>query len=317
MVLACAIGAALIVCAVGCAIAPVPLIHVDTSDTVVVGRPARMVVTATNPGRRRTRPAVVVHSFCRPLTEPARWLIAPLARGETVSTTLSRTATQRGYVDHSHLEIGFTGAFGLIGRRIRTRVAAPLTVCPEQLTALGLPDLVAGGRDIGWALNGEDIRGVREWRAGDVARNVHWRSTARTGALTVVEREQPQGGELLVLAVGTWSVPAYERALAHAASTADDTLARGFPVSLLAHLENAEKTTVWPLDAATASRQFARLPTSQPLHGRALAALGSILEPGMTVVLAAAPGSERWREEIAAVVVDSFAQLIVAGGEDR
>ncbi len=50
---------------------------------------------------------------------------------------------------------------------------------------------------------GLDVRGVREWRPGDAVRHVHWRSTARTGRLTVLEYGEPTVDMFGVLIAGT------------------------------------------------------------------------------------------------------------------
>ncbi len=66
---------------------------------------------------------------------------------------------------------------------------------------------------------GLDVRGVREWRPGDAVRHVHWRSTARTGRLTVFEYGEPTVETFGVLIAGTRADPRFEAELAIAAST--------------------------------------------------------------------------------------------------
>ena len=46
---------------------------------------------------------------------------------------------------------------------------------------------------------GEEFHGLRNWRAGDSPRLVHWRTTARTGVKMVREHEQPRDEALVVL----------------------------------------------------------------------------------------------------------------------
>jgi len=49
------------------------------------------------------------------------------------------------------------------------------------------------------AATGEEFHGLRNWRAGDSPRMVHWRTTARTGVKMVREHEQPRDEALVVL----------------------------------------------------------------------------------------------------------------------
>ena len=48
-------------------------------------------------------------------------------------------------------------------------------------------------------VGGSDDASVREFRHGDDLRKIHWRSTARTGAMMVRQEERPWHGESLVL----------------------------------------------------------------------------------------------------------------------
>ncbi len=71
---------------------------------------------------------------------------------------------------------------------------------------------------------GEDaIYGVREYREGDDPRRVHWRSTARRGALVVSEWRAEQGREAVIVlgrgpVAGARGNPAFERAVSTAAT---------------------------------------------------------------------------------------------------
>jgi uncharacterized protein (DUF58 family) len=71
---------------------------------------------------------------------------------------------------------------------------------------------------------------VRDWRPGDQTRNVQWRSTARTGRLSVLEREQLSGGSLVVLIVGRNGDSTLEAAVSQVASTCSAALRRGSTV---------------------------------------------------------------------------------------
>ena len=107
----------------------------------------------------------------------------------------------------------FTCSYAVVGTP--AFFAAPLAARPIDVTqALSLE---AGG--FGPMSAGLDVRGVREWRPGDAVRHVHWRSTARTGHLSVLEYGEPTIETFGVLIAGTSADPRYEAELALAAST--------------------------------------------------------------------------------------------------
>ena len=55
----------------------------------------------------------------------------------------------------------------------------------------------AGSHSIG--VRGADDASTREYRTGDDLRKIHWRSSARTGALMVRQEERPWQGQMTVL----------------------------------------------------------------------------------------------------------------------
>jgi uncharacterized protein (DUF58 family) len=94
--------------------------------------------------------------------------------------------------------------FGLVTADTRSTDVGELIVRPQSmpLPALRLP---VAWRDGAATLShsvgsgGSDDASVREFRHGDDLRKIHWRSTARSGALMVRQEERPWHGESLVL----------------------------------------------------------------------------------------------------------------------
>jgi uncharacterized protein (DUF58 family) len=212
-----------------------------------------------------------------------------LEPGEELSLEARRIPAQRGHATHAHLLIETLGPFGLVRRRLTRRIDTPLDVLPATVAVGELPPLAFGAIDgRGAPSSGDQIRGVREWRAGDMPRNVHWRSTARTGALTVVERGEPTRDTLFVIAIGRYAEPIYELALARAAAAADAALERGTTVCLLWKPVAAEALRGYTLETHSALLAFARLPTSEALAEADLASLRATMPPGAGVVLATA-----------------------------
>lgn len=127
-----------------------------------------------------------------------------------------------------------------------------IVVHPEPLTAR---DLAVGGegshgireRD-GKTRKGEgmEFHGVREYRPGDALRRVHWRTTARTGNLAVVEFERAYQQNIVIgldLARGTEFGQGRETTLEYAvkvaATLADRTLKAGGGVTLISQAGRA------------------------------------------------------------------------------
>ncbi len=108
--------------------------------------------------------------------------------------TYQATAERRGVHRVDALEVRSSGLAGLFVSRRRVPVPGVVTVFPRYWA---IPEFPLPGRtgaepvDIPQpARDGLDVAGVREFRDGDSLRHVHWRSTARRGALVVREFER-------------------------------------------------------------------------------------------------------------------------------
>ena len=146
--------------------------------------------------------------------------VDPIPAGERRVATVSRTLEVRLGAHWLVVRVDEFGPFGFfVGRRTTTNPmtlhVGPALAPPVELQRVGgeQPD------HTGPMGPGLDVRGVREWRPGDATRHVHWRSTARTGRLTVLEHGEPGIGALGVLAVGRAGEPRFEHAVAVAAAT--------------------------------------------------------------------------------------------------
>jgi uncharacterized protein (DUF58 family) len=115
---------------------------------------------------------------------------------------------------------------------------------PEPMRAMGL----SGAGRYGWqemttALmrgNGVDPDGVREYAPGDPLRRIHWRQTARTGKLNVIEFEEPESVSIAIIMdlqrgtdVGKEADSTLEYAVRFAASIAYQAVQQGANVQLI------------------------------------------------------------------------------------
>jgi uncharacterized protein (DUF58 family) len=128
--------------------------------------------------------------------------------------------------------------FGLFVKASRAIGADEVIVYPRRVPAPsallrqvpGAGDAPAGRRG-----RGQDVHDLRGYRSGDDPRFIHWRVTARTGALTVreMEAESAQDACLVLRGGGAGNAERLEAALAEAAAVASVLLARGARVGLL------------------------------------------------------------------------------------
>jgi uncharacterized protein (DUF58 family) len=189
---------------------------------VTVGVPYDIQVVVRNTGHRSTAPLRIRYEV--PIAPPpvarAVVYVDPVASGEKAVMSVTRVPLHRGAVQTSRLYVDAIGPFGFFTSSERidcfpSFYAAPAAVAPIDL-ARALSANADGSGPMGPGL---DVRGVREWRPGDDVRHVHWRSTARTGRLAVLEYGEPTVGKFGVLIAGTAADPRFEAELALAAST--------------------------------------------------------------------------------------------------
>jgi uncharacterized protein (DUF58 family) len=112
-----------------------------------------------------------------------------------VRTQYQFRALRRGHYRWSSVYVMGTDALGLVRKsRLYETTAAEMIVLPQPLPLqIDIPSAA------GWGINesesgqnrgaGIEPRGIREYRFGDSIRQIHWRSTAKTGKLLVKEFE--------------------------------------------------------------------------------------------------------------------------------
>lgn len=252
--------------------------------TAGIGVPVRLTITPRARKWTRARRTVAVID-CTPGFEPSRVITPRLARGQYAEAVVSAVPPARGlFNDAPRLHIEAVSPLGGFIRR-RTIRGEPelLVVHPRPALPLRLPDAVEGAaRGTTTARRngaGHDVFGVREWRSGDPASAVHWRSSARRGHLVVLEREQP-GRPALVIAVdaGSGDEP-WEAMLARVAATATEAVRAGQAVTLV----HGESGTGLPTPGR-ALDVFAGLSAATTLGADALRETLRRLRPGATLL---------------------------------
>ena len=158
--------------------------RVTVSDTVKVD------VCVDNPGRTPTTSA----RGDLPIGDShERFSIPMLAAGQSRQTTVEFTAVSRAVLPVGPLSIRKGDPFGLV--RHEKKLVDQINVFIHPKTVM-LNTLNAGiPRDLEGQPSGEivdddlDFYGLREYEPGDDVRNVHWLSSAKTGALMIRQYE--------------------------------------------------------------------------------------------------------------------------------
>ncbi|MFF2950850.1 DUF58 domain-containing protein [Kitasatospora sp. NPDC057965] len=151
----------------------------------------------------------------------------------------------RGRYPLGPLQLRLSDPFGMCELNRSFAASDVLTVVPQ---VLALPHVRLSGEWAGQgdshtrslALAGDDDVILREYRAGDDLRRVHWKSTARYGELMVRREEQPRRARATVLLDtreiahrGSGPASSFEWAVSCAASVAAHLLERGYQTRLL------------------------------------------------------------------------------------
>lgn len=158
-------------------------------------------LTLTNRSLLRVGPLMLEDQLPAQLNGRARFVIESLARREsrTVSYRMPRLA--RGRYRAGPLRIRLTDPFHLIDVLRAFSLTSDVVVTP-RIDALGNAELTRT-LDVGDATgslsvgsHGADDASTREYRIGDDLRKIHWRSSARVGALMVRQEERPSQGQV-------------------------------------------------------------------------------------------------------------------------
>ncbi len=211
------------------------VVTVEHPTATTVGQTASHRFTVTNVGSRRTSLAHLrdhTHGVADVVV-----LVPALAPRESATVSVVRTATDRGVTPGHALTVSSSSPFGVVLVTSNSAVAVPLVVRPALVPVPVVnprePDDERSSR-ASVRRDGPTVRGLREWRNGDDARQVHWRASARRGQLVVLEREAPRRPTLNLLAITASDRPTWERSVRVLASLAVQGVRAGHDVNLFA-----------------------------------------------------------------------------------
>ncbi|MCZ6788948.1 MAG: DUF58 domain-containing protein [Chloroflexi bacterium] len=172
------------------------------------GDAVRFTLQVTNPGRV-PRYFFSVADHCpleAPDSQTKRALVGYVAPGSSVPWSYAAECYQRGEYQFGPVRLECSAPFGLF--RARRSVNAPLRVLvyPQVFDfAVARPrgELREGPTAPSPAQRIGEFRGAREYQPGDSLRQVHWKSSARSGRLMVKEYDRsPESQTVLFLNAG-------------------------------------------------------------------------------------------------------------------
>jgi uncharacterized protein (DUF58 family) len=153
-----------------------------------------------------------------------------LRAGEPSSVEMRARALHWGHHEIGQVLFRCRSLFGLL--EVEGHLACPgtVTVYPSPLALRGLvrshrAHLAAGAQVASGKGSGAELAGVRAYVAGDRARDINWRASARHGGLFTNERH-PERGTDVVLFLDSFDCEALDRAVPAACALADAYLAQ-------------------------------------------------------------------------------------------
>jgi len=213
-------------------------------ESIHAGEPLTVELEALSPTRAT---AVVVYDTVRPHAAARDEEVRPLAvfpqiaPRQTTGGQYRLVLERRGRYDFGPLRISTRYPFGLMERTVRRPLADQFLVLPRlgRLTAewsrlAQTPDYGSRRAARRQGQTEGDFYGLRDWRAGDSRRLIHWRTSARRGGLMVRQFERPWSVNLTLL-LELWQPEnpqaadrgRVELAVAMAATVAVDACRRG------------------------------------------------------------------------------------------
>jgi uncharacterized protein (DUF58 family) len=213
-------------------------------DEIYAGRPALLGATVENVKRRLPSHSITLEVLgtragVKPHRRPVRqWLYLPrLPAGTQRLLTWDATLPARGRRRLPGVRLTTRFPFGLFLKMGRVQLEREVVVFPA-VHPLG-PDRVRELAGVGDAATrrrgrGHDLYDLRAYQPGDDPRLIHWRASAKAGALTVRETEEDTALDTRIVLEGGGPAPArLEEGLSEAASLAVHLLRTGAGVELL------------------------------------------------------------------------------------
>lgn len=169
-------------------------------EHVVAGEPLTATVTVKNTSRRFTLPGILEI----PIGEKIAQTEVPFLAGGAVSEQeLAIPAHKRGLIEIGPIRSVRTDPLGLLHRDVQWTDIHTLYVHPKTahlpMTARGFQRDLEGTPSAQLVTDDISFHAIREYMPGDSPRNIHWKTTAKTGNLMVRQFEETRKSTVGVL----------------------------------------------------------------------------------------------------------------------
>ena len=221
---------------------------------------------------------------------------------ESVSVVPGIVYKRRGVYPNARVTLTCAAPYGFLRATRTLQLPGEVVVFPRVYNvdspASAGTEMISGGRFRGArrVSNGSHFAGVRAWQSGDSIKQVHWKSTARSGDLMVKTFEEELGGRVsLILDCARGTEETIDNAVRAAASLVSATLQDGH------HLEFIDLTEEPVLRLAPFSDEselFERLARYEVPAKRASLSVGDLWRRS-SVVLVSTEWNEDWNDLIA------------------
>jgi uncharacterized protein (DUF58 family) len=247
---------------------------------VFAGQPFLMEISVENTKPKLASFSIEIEDLVgeRPLDKKCYFLKIPA--GKTQRTSYRHTFSRRGLYVFDGFRVATKFPFGLFRKSRDIDTEGEVLVYPQLVpVARPTPRTESAGDATASRLGRRgDFYGLREYREGDDRRDVHWKSSARTGRMLVREYEDELNRKVAVVvdnalpadvlaAIEDGANPpeadALERAISLAASLAIAYLDAGWSVELIARGLHVPSSAGKP-QAARILKELALLPTVDP-----------------------------------------------------
>lgn len=220
--------------------------------------------------------------------------ILPFVAGHGKAQAICRlTAPRRGLFNLQGILLKHLDPLNLSSVRRRVAGAGEVVVYPRRLEVELSP--ILNGLSLGsdssshnrGSMSGTDFFGIRPYQPGDEWRRIHWPTTARTGSLTVVEREALSSHSLALVIDLSAAAASLEVLISAAARLAEDTVRRsGILYIVLLNADGRVSLALrHSLDAPTAFEALGRIDPTQTPPGDPVEDLPSLLGWGPSLIL--------------------------------
>lgn len=222
-------------------------LDLESRQEIFANRPAKLQVRLKNRDSRWTRRLLIVSVPDDRLQSAGRrrtaaWWVPILGPGEEAHGTLDLILRRRGPRRIEVAQVASLYPNGIFRKGRRFQQDLEVLVYPELFSAsASRPDIqgTRGEHPMTRAGQGSELHSLRDYRPGDDPRGIHWKQSARQGALIFQQQSREQNRRLHIVfdnAVGTLSteeqVRRFERLVSEAATSAVFHLGQGFEVAL-------------------------------------------------------------------------------------